>query len=198
MIAYLSGTVLTKRKDCIVLLVGQVGYDVYVNRPSKYQRNEQVELFTYHQFKEDGQYLYGFETEEEYELFTSLIQVKGLGCKSVLNMLGAMDCQTIITAIEKEDTGTLKKLPGIGAKTAGQMILDLKGKIMIETTLPNQSKGKTVDLPVWDEVSEALLTLGYKQAEINTIELSADQLEQGNVNDLLRHCLKILAKNKRF
>ena len=198
MIAYLSGTVLTKRKDRIVLLVGQVGYDVYVNLPSKYQRNEQVELLTYHQFKEDGQYLYGFETEEEYELFTSLIQVKGLGCKSVLNMLGAMDCQTIIAAIEKEDTGTLKKLPGIGAKTAGQMILDLKGKIMVETKLPKQGQDKKADLPIWDEVTEALLALGYKQVEINAIELSADQLEQSTVNDLLRHCLKILAKNKRF
>lgn len=198
MIAYLSGTVLTKRKDCIVLLVGQVGYDVYVNLPSKYQRNEQVELFTYHQFKEDGQYLYGFETEEEYELFTSLIQVKGLGCKSVLNMLGAMDCQTIVAAIEKEDTGTLKKLPGIGMKTAGQMILDLKGKIMIESKLPSQEKSKSEGSPVWQEVNEALLTLGYKQAEINGIELSVDQLEESNVNDLLRYCLKILAKNKRF
>ncbi|MGM9960296.1 MAG: Holliday junction branch migration protein RuvA [Allobaculum sp.] len=197
MIAYLEGKVLTVRKDRIVVVAGSIGFEVFVLGASKYQRNDEVELFIYQQFKEDGQFLFGFETEEEYELFTLLIQVKGLGCKSVLNMLGAMDCQSIIQAIENSDSATLKKLPGIGAKTAGQIILDLKGKIVIDTTTGQDGKKKPKS-PVWAEVSDALLGLGYKQNEINGIELSADQLGSSSVNDLLRYCLKILAKNKRF
>ncbi len=196
LIAYLEGTILLLRKDRVIVKAGSIGYEVYVLNPAKYTINQPVQFFCYQQFKEDGQALFGFETEEQYELFTLLITVKGLGCKSVLNALAFMDPQAIIKAIETADAATLKKLPGIGAKTAGQIILDLKGKIVLAPA--KEKKEQAPANPVWSEVSDALLSLGYKQPEIDSIKIEPDQLADAKVDELLRYCLKQLARGKRF
>lgn len=196
MIAYLEGTVLAVRKDRIVVKAGPIGYEVSVVRSKDWEPGTFVSLYCYQQFKEDGQFLYGFETEEQYELFALLIQVKGVGCKTVLNALGAMDCKTIIQAIEKADTATLKKLPGIGAKTAGQIILDLKGKIIVEET--PAPKKKEIRNPVFGEVADALVSLGFKPAEIEALQITPQKLESMSVNELLHDCLKELGARKRL
>lgn len=198
MIAYLEGEILFIRKERVVIKAGPVGYEVYVINAAAYQNGQQAAFYCFQQFKEDGQFLYGFEQEEQYELFTLLIQVKGIGCKTVLNMLSAMDCQTIIRAIENADTATLKKLPGIGAKTAGQIILDLKGKIVLEESKAPGKKQAAPANPIWSEVADALLSLGYKQNEIDALGIAPELLASMKEDELLRYCLKQLAKNKRF
>ncbi len=70
MIAYIEGTVLTKRKESLVVLASSIGYEVSVIRPERFQRGSQVSFFTYQQFKEDGQALFGLDSEEQYDLFT--------------------------------------------------------------------------------------------------------------------------------
>ncbi len=197
MIAYLEGEILLIRKERVIVKAGHVGYEVFVLNPQAYQPGQAVSFFCYQQFKEDGQFLYGFEQEEQYELFTLLIQVKGVGCKTVLNMLCAMDCQTIIRAIENADTATLKKLPGIGAKTAGQIILDLKGRIVLEEKEPAARKKEKPASPVWSEVSDALLSLGYKQSEVDGLAVAPEMLASMKEDELLRHCLKQLAQNRK-
>lgn len=196
MIAYLEGNVLLVRKEKIVLKAGPIGYEVAVFNPSAYQTGQEAALYCYQQFREDGQTLYGFESNEQYELFVLLIQVKGLGCKTVMNMLARMDCQTIIKAIENGDVAALKKAPGIGAKTAGQIILDLKGKVVLEETSPKKEK-KQAASPVFEEVAEALLSLGFKQNEIDSLQITPEMLANMSVSDLLQNCLKQLAARKR-
>lgn len=196
MIAYIEGTVLTKRKESLVVLASSIGYEVSVIRPERFQRGSQVSFFTYQQFKEDGQALFGLDSEEQYDLFTLLIGVKGLGCKTVMNMLSAMDTQDIIQAIENADTAALKKLPGIGAKTAGQIILDLKGKIVVEESKPKEPK--PVLMPVQAEVNEALISLGYRQADIDALHLNDLGDEQMDTATMLRLALKQLAGRKKF
>lgn len=199
MIAYLEGTVLALRRDRIILKAGPIGYEVFVTRPKSCEIGQFLSLYCYQQFKEDGQFLYGFETEEEYDLFTLLIQVKGVGCRTVLNALAAMDCQTIARAIEQADTATLKKLPGIGAKTAGQIILDLKGKIVLEPVEAAQpAKKKEIRNPVFGEVADALISLGFRPAEIEALQITPEKLETMSVNALLHDCLRELGARKRM
>lgn len=195
MIGYLEGTVKRIRRDHLILLCGPVGYLVYVSAPSLYEEGQHLALYTHQQFKEDGQMLYGFEDEEVYQLFTLLIQVKGLGCKTVMSMLAHADGDTIIRAIENGDAAALKKLPGIGAKTAGQILLDLKGKIVLPESSSKKAE-KTVS-PEVGEVEEALLSLGYKQPEIDSINPSELAKEHPGVDALLRCCLKELARRKK-
>lgn len=200
MIAYLEGTVLTLRKDSIVLKVNGlgIGFEVFVFNAPTYAPNELVSLYCYQQFKEDGQVLYGFQEEEQYQLFTLLIQVKGLGCKTVLNALSAMDCQDIIRAIENADAATLKKLPGIGAKTAGQIILDLKGKIVLsEPKKEKEEKKAKKTNPVYLEVCDALLSLGFKQVEIDGLNLDPNALVDHDPSVILQSALRKLAAQKR-
>ncbi len=196
MIAYIEGTVLTRRKESLVVLASSIGYEVFVIRPSRFEKGAQVSFYTYQQFKEDGQALYGLDSEEQYELFSLLIGVKGLGCKTVMNMLGAMGTRDLIAAIEKADTAALKKLPGIGAKTAGQIILDLKGKIVVEESAPKTPKPAL--MPVQAEVNEALISLGYRQADIDALHLNELGGENPETASLLRLALKQLAGRKKF
>ncbi len=200
MIAYLEGRVLALRKDSIVLKVNGlgIGFEVFVFHAPTYILDEEVSLYCYQQFKEDGQVLYGFQEEEQYQLFTLLIQVKGLGCKTVLNALSAMDCQDIIRAIENADAATLKKLPGIGAKSAGQIILDLKGKIVVsEPKKEKEEKKAKKTNPVYVEVYEALLSLGFKQMEIEGLNLDPNALIDQDPSLVLQSALRQLAAQKR-
>lgn len=196
MIAYLEGSVLSLRKDSIVLKAGSIGFEVFVTNSKAYEIGQEISLYCFQQFKEDGQFLYGFDQEEQYALFTLLIQVKGVGCKTVLNALAAMDCQEIIQAIENADAATLKKLPGIGAKTAGQIILDLKGKVVLVESKKSEKKSKPTN-PVYLEVCEALLSLGFKQVEIDSLGLDPNSLTGQEPSVVLQQALRQLAAQKK-
>jgi Holliday junction DNA helicase RuvA len=192
MIAYIQGDVVWSDADSLIVLVHGLGYEVYTAKPEKYRLNEQVSLFTYQQFKEDGQMLYGFETREEYDLFVQLLKVKGIGCRSALNMLRAVDADSILDAIENEDAAALKKLPGIGQKTAGQIIFDLKGKIVRTGSASSKPAN-----PAWQECKEGLLALGYTPKDVAGLAQYFDE-ENMSVEVMLRTALQMLAKQKGF
>lgn len=197
MIAYLEGTVMKIRKDRILLKCGQIGFDVFVLRPLAMQIDQPLSLYTYQQFREDGQSLFGFEQEEQLELFTLLLGVKGLGCKSVMNALGAISTQEMIQAIERADTAALKKLPGIGAKTAGQIILDLKGKIVApQPCAPKEEAPAASDS--WQEVELALESLGYRAPQIAQARTALKDSMDLNVDQLLRLALREVSARRNF
>lgn len=196
MIGYLEGTVRKTRKDHLLLQCGPIGFIVYVPGAQSYAQGSQAAFYTHQQFKEDGQTLYGFESEELYELFVLLIQVKGLGCKTVLNMLSSAKGDSIIRAIETGDATALKKLPGIGAKTAGQILLDLKGKITVPETKSKAPSANELSL-VAQEVCDALLSLGYRQPEVDSLRLAELEKEHSKTDELLRFCLRELARRKK-
>jgi Holliday junction DNA helicase RuvA len=160
MIYFLRGKVALKDGDTLVIDVRDVGYQVLVSHIDDYEIGDEVLVYTYNVVREDEQYLVGFSSLDEKSVILSLIKVKGLGPKSAIGALSSTTPQEVVNAIASNNVAFLKKLPGIGAKAAAQIILDLKGQ------LTGGSKG---DPTVYDEVYEALKGLGFKGAAIDRV-----------------------------
>lgn len=188
MIAFVNGIVKIIRNDRVVLDVHGVGYEVYLSNALSQKMNEELFLYTYQHVREDAILLFGFIKEEDYEVFMRLINVKGIGPKTAQTMLSACSGKEMIEAIENDDIKRLKSLPGIGAKTAGQIVLDLKGKfVSLETS------DSPVSNPVWTQVQDALLSLGYKTNQLTKIKKEFENTELGE-DEMLRQALILLAK----
>ncbi len=181
MICFLRGKVVEVNGETVTLDVRDVGYQVLVSHPNDFKVDEEILVYTYNVVREDENYLVGFTTKEEKEVFLSLIKVKGLGPKTVINALSATTPSEVINAISSNNVAFLKKLPGLGAKAAGQIILDLKGELTGTKGNPKQ----------YEEVYEALKTLGFKGAAIDRVLATIN--EPGATNeDILRIALKRL------
>ena len=167
MIYFLRGKVLLKDKDTLVIDVRDVGYQVLVSHIEDYEIGQEVFVYTYNVVREDEQYLVAFNTLEEKSVFLSLIKVKGLGPKTVIGALSATSPDQVIAAISSNNVAYLKKLPGIGAKAAAQIILDLKGELT--------GDGKKGDPGVYDVVYDALKELGFKGAAIDRVLASINE-----------------------
>lgn len=188
MIAFVNGIVKIIRNDRVVLDVHGVGYEVYLANALSQKMNEELFLYTYQHVREDAILLFGFIKEEDYEVFMRLINVKGIGPKTAQTMLLVCSGKEMIEAIENDDIKRLKSLPGIGAKTAGQIVLDLKGKfVSLETS------DSPVSNPVWTQVQDALLSLGYKTNQLTKIKKEFENTELGE-DEMLRQALILLAK----
>lgn len=189
LIAFLQGIIRLIRTDSIVLDVQGVGYEVYINNPFSQKLGDELFVYTYQHVREDAILLYGFLKEKDYEVFMRLINVKGIGPRTALNLLGSCSGEQMIQAIEEDDIKRLKALPGIGAKTASQIVLDLKGKFVVES-----SQSSNLNNPNWEECKEALLALGYRANQLSTIQKELVSQEDLGVDEMLRKALGILAK----
>jgi Holliday junction DNA helicase RuvA len=185
MIGFLRGRVEHISIENIYLDVCGVGYVLCVPNPEKYKLYEEVMVHTYLAIRENDVTLYGFFTKDEKELFMKLISVKGIGPKSAVSMLSKSSYEGIIEAIETGNLSYLKKLPGIGPKAAGQIILDLKGHLKVETTVAVKEN------PVFKEAKEALKGFGFKAQEIDNA-LSKIQDENIDVSDCIFKALQYL------
>lgn len=195
MYAYFYGTVMEKGNDAIVLGTDHIGYNIFM--PAGMiavlpPEGEQVKIYTYTCVREDALLLYGFLTKEDLNLFKLLITVSGIGPKVALGILSVMDCETIKLAILSQDAKMIAKAPGIGSKTAGRLILELKDKIKIEDLTEGNAFDTTSseNTMVRNEASEALVSLGYSVSDayrvLNTIEITA----QTKVEDVIKTALK--------
>ena len=184
MIYFLRGKVALKDGDTLVIDVRDVGYQVLVSHIDDYEIGDEVLVYTYNVVREDEQYLVGFSSLDEKSVFLSLIKVKGLGPKSAIGALSSTTPQEVVNAIASNNVAFLKKLPGIGAKAAAQIILDLKGQ------LTGGSKG---DPTVYDEVYEALKGLGFKGAAIDRVLATINE-PGASSEDILRIALSKLRK----
>ena len=178
MIYFLKGQVAHIDGDTIIIDVRDVGYQVLVSHIEEYEIGEEVYIYTHEVVREDDQYLVGFKSLEEKAVFLSLIKVKGLGPKSAIGALSATSPQQVINAIASNNVAYLKKLPGIGAKAAAQIILDLKGEL-------TGSKG---DPGVYEEVYDALKELGFKGAAIDRVLATINE-PNASSEDILRMAL---------
>lgn len=178
MIYFLKGQVAHIDGDTIIIDVRDVGYQVLVSHIEEYEVGEEVFIYTHEVVREDDQYLVGFKSLEEKAVFLSLIKVKGLGPKSAIGALSATSPQQVINAIASNNVAYLKKLPGIGAKAAAQIILDLKGEL-------TGSKG---DPGVYEEVYDALKELGFKGAAIDRVLATINE-PNASSEDILRMAL---------
>ena len=160
MIAFIRGEVIARGTDHVVVDVRGVGYKVFVPRHAS---SDSVELHTHQVVREDGQFLYGFETREELALFELLISVSGVGPKAGLAILSVARPSEVAAAIASGDAAALARAPGVGKKTAERLIVDLKGKIG-RTGLEREPTGLLTE----DEAAAALQALGYTIAEAIT------------------------------
>lgn len=189
MYAFISGKVYSVKSDEVIIDNHGIGYRIYMSNTSKLKLNTDAFLLVYEQISEDAHTLYGFIAQEEYDLFTQLIKVKGVGCKSAITAMSTAAAVDIISAIERSDVAFMKRLPGIGAKTASQIILDLKGKLV------QSESGAKANNPMLTEVEQALKSLGYKSGEITPI-LKQLQIEGKSVDQLIKQALSLMLKAK--
>lgn len=205
MIAYLSGKLLEKQANAVIVDVGGVGYEVIIPLTTFYELGEvgsDVQLRIYTLVREDALQLFGFKTEREKQLYLKLISVQGIGAKSGISMLSGMSADEIVTAIRTDNLARLTSIPGVGKKTAERMVIELRDKLNDLTAQSTQERiasgASQSDLPadaVFDDALSALVNLGYQR---NAAEKALNQaVKEGteiNVQKLLRKSLQLLAK----
>ncbi|AST92714.1 MULTISPECIES: Holliday junction branch migration protein RuvA [Sutcliffiella] len=178
MIEFLKGYIDYVSPEYIVLNVNNVGYQIHTPNPFIYQVREEkvVTIYTYQHVREDVLALYGFQTREEKNLFLKLLNVTGIGPKGALAIIATGEPTQVIHAIENEDEKYLTKFPGVGKKTARQIILDLKGKLqdVVPEAFPSLFEpdinvATSSSNTAFEEAVEALKVLGYGDREIKKI-----------------------------
>ncbi|MFI9032150.1 Holliday junction branch migration protein RuvA [Staphylococcus pasteuri] len=187
MYAYIKGQLTQLFPTHVVVDVNGVGYEIQTPNSYRFQNylDNEVQIYTSLIVREDAQLLYGFINEEEKDMFLSLIKVTGIGPKSALAILATSTPNEVKQAIENENDTYLTKFPGIGKKTARQIVLDLKGKVQIteenSETLLNITSNSTDNEPMIKEAMLALEALGYSKRELSKVE---KVLKQSNINSV--------------
>ena len=200
MIAYIKGKVTFIQEDSVIVDVGGIGYEIICPNPFVFQSYIEKELFihTYHYVREDIQCLYGFIDEDEKYIFTKLISVSGIGPKSAIAILASVHVPDFVAAVEGEDEKYLTQFPGIGKKTARQIILDLKGKLTNRFSVnitPTSEPLQTGNSPQLTEAKEALKALGYTDHEIKEIVPNLQEENLHKTDEIVRRALSLLMKH---
>lgn len=199
MYAYIKGELAEKNTDHIVVEAGGIGYLIYVPVQSiDYlpDEGEQIKVYTYLYIREDAMVLYGFLTKDDLEIFKMLITVSGIGPKGGLGILSTLSADDFRFAILSGDSKTISKAPGIGAKTAQRIIIDLKDKMSLEEAfekkLDNNADNvqKALNSSTKNDAVMALSALGYSSAESLKAVSKVDITEDMDVEDVLKLALK--------
>ncbi|GAB2026791.1 Holliday junction branch migration protein RuvA [Lactovum odontotermitis] len=189
MYEYLTGTIAKITPTYIVLDVAGIGYLLNVANPYSWQLNDRKQIFVHQVIREDAHTLYGFANEEEKKVFLRLISVSGIGPKSALAIIAADDNAGLIAAIDSSNVTYLTKFPGVGKKTASQMVLDLAGKF-VAADMPVKPAAN----PELAEALEALGALGYKAAELKKVEPKLEAEAAMPTDAYIKLALKLLIK----
>ncbi len=186
MYGYIKGIIKKISPEHIIVENNDIGYLILSPTPYSYKLEEKVTLHTYLHVREDIFSLYGFKDVETLELFQKLLSVSGIGPKSALSIVAFDDSVRIVEAIESGDAKYLTKFPGIGMKSAQQIILDLKGKLVDDETDLHLINDTTKD------ILAALQALGYNKKEISKTlkNINVDQPVDQALRDALAHLLR--------
>ena len=195
MYEYLNGELAHILPTAIVVDVHGVGYQVVFANPYRLQDSlkKQIKVLVEQVVREDSITLYGFISSEERELFQRLISVSGIGPKSAMSILANDDTEGFVNAVESGNVTYLTKFPGVGKKTAQQIILDLKGKF---EAVPEETTKAVVSTnqATLEEAKEALLGLGYSAKEITKIWKSLEAAAPSTTQKALKVAFKLLMK----
>jgi holliday junction DNA helicase RuvA len=200
---FIKGTVQYVSPEYVVIENNGIGYQITAPNPFLYSKDlgQDVIIYTYTYVREDILALYGFGTREEKLLFTKLLNVTGIGPKGALAILASGEPAQVVQAIENEDEAFLIKFPGVGKKTARQMILDLKGKLpnilpdyFPDLFNPDEQEEGVPKQEEFEEAILALLALGYSEREVKKI---SPQLKTENLStdQYIRKGLQLLLKS---
>ena len=194
MIGSLIGLIKEKKPSLLLLEVNGVGYEINVPLSTSFQlpkKGESAYLLTHLIVREDQHTLYGFATEEERNLFRTLIKISGVGAKMALTILSGINVNGFVQSVINEDIDTLVHLPGIGKKTAERLIVEMKDRIDGITDNLESSASTIAETSIAVEARNALVNLGYKNNEAKKILANIDT-NGISVEELLRQALKSL------
>lgn len=201
MFAYVKGIVADIGEESCVVDVHDVGINVYISGMTAARMpgiGEEVRLYTYTLVKEDAFQLYGFLSKSDLDMFKKCITVSGIGPKGGLALLSAMDADSLRFAIISQDVKAICRAPGIGKRTAERLILELKDKISMDDTSIVSEIGTypagniNMDNAQKQEAVEALVALGYGQAESAKAVNQVEDAESMDAGELLKAALKKL------
>lgn len=200
MISFVKGPVAEIFEDTVVIECGNIGYEIHVP-VSVLQKlpgvGREAKLYTYFQVREDAMCLYGFLNRQDLQIFKQLISVNGIGPKGALGVLSALSPDDLRRAIVSGDAKAISKAPGVGAKTAQRIILDLKDKIDLKEfllpVLTEEESTGSITGGVAGEAIEALTALGYSSVEAGRAVKKVEVIESMTAEDVLKASLKHLA-----
>ena len=196
MIGSLKGTIIDKQAPGLLLECHGVGYEVETPMSTFLELppvGSEVSLLTHLAVREDNHTLYGFTTAAERQLFRSLLKVSGVGAKMALAVLSAMSAADFQRCIEYEDSTTLTKIPGVGKKTAERLIIEMRDRLSVLTSVPARAGGKVLaPAGARQEACDALIALGYRPAEVNKLVGRLDT-EGRSAEEIIRSALKQVA-----
>ena len=202
MFAFVEGVLDLLEADMCVVDIGGLGINVNITSRcsgSIGSVGDHVKLYTYTQVAEDTFQLYGFSDRDELDMFKKLISVSGVGPKSALSLLSVMDADSVRYAVISDDIKALSKAKGISAKTAGKIIIELKGKVdLSDESLASKYAGGPAPIQKADlgreeaDALAALVSLGYSESESSRAILAVDGHETMDSGTLLSMALKIL------
>ena len=198
MYEYIIGQVTAVTPAYVVIENQGIGYQIQCGNPYYYssRMNQSVQIYLHQVIREDAHQLFGFKTIDEKKLFLRLISVSGIGPKSGLAIMANEDHTGLIHAIETNDATYLIKFPGVGKKTAQQLILDLQGKLgdlladEVAVDLPIQ----TSQNPQLDEAVAALQALGYSDKEVKRVHKALLNETCQTTDEYLRVALRLIMK----
>ena len=195
MYAYIYGEIIEKEPENIVIECNHIGYNIHI-APGMFPKfpsvGQMARIYTYTSVREDAFWLYGFNSKEELSLFKLLITVSGIGPKAAMGILSVMDVDTIRLAVISQDAKMIAKAPGVGAKSASRIVLELKDKIKPEDVI-----GKSMDAEedfvigiLRQEATEALVSLGYTVSDAYKVLQKLDINEDTRVEDVIKMALR--------
>ncbi len=198
MYAFIRGTVVSVKTDCVILDNNGIGYRVFISGAlsEKLGIGEEIRLFTHFSVREDAMLLYGFESEEELELFRLLIGVNGIGPKGAMGIFSVMTPDDLRFAVLSDDAAQIAKAPGVGKKTAQKVILELKDKLDLMETFEQKAAQTETAASEGNAQTEAVLALtalGYARNEaMRAVRTVCEDGEKADVEEILKAALREL------
>lgn len=191
MYEYIRGRVVSIKEEYLVLDNNDIGYKIFTSQNSmgNLKLDELVTIYIYYNLRDDGVYLYGFISEEELEIFNMLLLVSKIGPKTALGVLSALRPGELKNAVINEDIDTLCKAPGVGVKTAGRIVLELKDRIGEVAVIDDGAVADTNDI---NTAIHGLMSLGYTRGEISKVLRKIDTSSL-DTEEIIKESLKRLS-----
>ena len=203
MIAHLSGKLLSKQPNIVIIDVGGVGYELIIPLSTFYDLGEegsQVSLRVHTHVREDALQLYGFRTEREKKLFLHLTSISGIGPKLAVTILSGMSAEELIPAIRNNDLARLVAIPGVGKKTAERLVVELKDKLsaLSSPELEEQFRlatGAGSANTIADDIISALVNLGFQRAAAEkAVNATMKENPEANFSQLTKLSMRKLSR----
>ena len=203
MLSYIIGEVAEISSDTVVVENNGIGFNIKTSAmtiDSLPPVGDMVRIYTYLHVREDAMQIFGFLSKDELEVFKLLLNVNGIGPKGALGILSAISTDDLRFAVLSDDVNLIKSCPGVGAKTAQKLIIELKDKLRLEDAFEmavnNNNKKNTVQdntVIVMNEAVEALVSLGYSSKDAIAAVKKVENIQNKNSEQILKEALKGLA-----